>query len=312
MKYDVFPTMITPYKPDGNVDYDLVEKYVEWYFNKGCSGIFAICQSSEIMYLTLEERIRINKTVWQKTKQIESQTGKKLTVVSSGHVGNTIEEQIAELNAVAESGTDALILITNRLDINNEGDDVWIKNAEKLLLELPTDIPLGLYECPLPYKRLVTPKILEWCLKTKRFHFMKDTCCDAKVIAQRNEILKGSNFKLLNANCQTLLQSLKSGSAGYCGIMTNFHPELYVWLCNNFEKQPQKAELVQSLIGTFGYTEIGMPYPLTAKYSMCLEGIKTENLARNRQSSELTEYMKESTRQMYDFCNYFYKEILEK
>lgn len=31
----------------------------------------------------------------------------------------------------AENGTDALILITNRL--NNEGDDVWIANAEKLL-----------------------------------------------------------------------------------------------------------------------------------------------------------------------------------
>ena len=34
-----------------------------------------------------------------------------------------------ELNAVCESGTDALILITNRLDLNNEGDDVLIIKA---------------------------------------------------------------------------------------------------------------------------------------------------------------------------------------
>jgi 4-hydroxy-tetrahydrodipicolinate synthase len=56
-QYDVFPTMITPYLADGTVDYATAEKYVDWYFQKGCTGIFAICQSSEIFYLSLSERI---------------------------------------------------------------------------------------------------------------------------------------------------------------------------------------------------------------------------------------------------------------
>ena len=41
---------------------------------------------------------------------------------------------------------------------------------EKLLEKLPKDAKLGLYECPHPYKRLVTTKILDWCLKTGRFY----------------------------------------------------------------------------------------------------------------------------------------------
>ena len=58
------------------------------------------------------------------------------------------------------------------------------------------------------------------------------------------------------------------------------------------------AEVVQSYIGTFGFTEVGLPYPLTAKYHMNLCGIETENLARNRASNELTDYAKGCMKQM--------------
>lgn len=102
---------------------------------------------------------------------MEEKYGRKFVVVSSGHVSETIEKQAEELNAVYNSGTDALILITNRLDINNEGDDVFINNAKRLLELLPKKAKLGFYECPFPYKRLVTPKILDWCLSTGRFYF---------------------------------------------------------------------------------------------------------------------------------------------
>ena len=295
---DIFTTMITPYKADGSIDYDMAEKYVDWYFENGLNGIFAVCQSSEIFYLTLEERVELNRRVYNRAKALEKQSGKRFTVVSSGHVSDTLEGQAEELNAIWNSGTDSLILITNRLDINQEGDDVFIANAEKLLQMLPEDVKLGLYECPYPYKRLVTPKILDWCLSTGKFTYMKDTCCDAAVMKERCEQLKGSSFKLLNANCQTLLESMQNGGEGYCGIMCNFHPKLYAWLGENFEKDPKTAELVQSVIGTFGFTEVGLPYPLTAKYHMNLCGLPTENLARNRKSEELTDYGRSCMRQM--------------
>lgn len=293
-----YPTMITPYTKDGNVDYETAKKYVHWYAENNCDGIFAVCQSSEIFYLTVEERVKLNKVVYETAKQIEKETGKKMTVVSSGHVADDINDQAKELNRIIESGTDALILITNRLDINNEGDEVWINNAEKLLSMLPDDVNLGLYECPHPYKRLVTPKILKWCLETGKFYFMKDTCCDIEIIKERLKLLNGSHFNLLNANCQTLLDSLKYGGKGYCGIMANFHPKLYAWLCKNYDANPDMAELVQSVIGTFGFTESGLPYPLTAKYSMSLCGIETENYARNREASELTDYGRDCVKQM--------------
>lgn len=289
---EIITTMITPYKSNGDIDYATAEKYVDWYYKSGINGIFAVCQSSEIFHLTLEERVRLNKTVYECAKRID----KNFLVVSSGHISDSIKEQAKELNAIYESGTDALILITNRLDINNEGDDVFIKNATELFDNLPKEAKLGLYECPYPYKRLVTPKILDWCLSTGRFYYLKDTCCDLTLIKQRASQLKGTSFKLLNANCQTLLESMRSGAGGYCGVMCNYHPKLYAWLGKNYLSQ--KADFIQSVIGTFGFTESGLPYPLTAKYHMTLSGITTENLARNRNSDALTEYAKECTRQM--------------
>lgn len=302
---DILTTMITPYKKDGSIDFETAEKYVDWYFENGIDGIFAVCQSSEIFYLSLEERVELNRRVYQRAKSLD----KDFLVVSSGHVSDSFEEQVRELNAIYESGTDALILITNRLDINNEGDDVFIANAKRLIAELPKDAKLGLYECPHPYKRLVTPKILDWCLSTGRFYYMKDTCCDAAVIKERTEQLKGSHFKLLNANCQTLLESMRNGADGYCGIMCNFHPKLYAWLGKNYKSE--KADLVQSVTGTFGFTEVGLPYPLTAKYHMNLCGISTENIARNRNSSELTEYAKSCMKQMKTATDALEK-VLEK
>ena len=308
--YDIFPTMITPYNKDGSVDYETAEKYVDWYYEHGCTGVFAVCQSSEIFYLTLEERVELNRRVWQRAKALEEKYGRKFTVVSSGHVSDDLDDQVEELTQIAKTGTDAIILITNRLDLNNEGDDVWIQNAEKLLTCLPSNIKLGLYECPYPYKRLVTEKILKWCLSTGRFYYMKDTCCDAAEIARRNQILKGSQFKLLNANCQTLLDSLKTGGKGYCGIMCNFHPQPYVWLVENFKNDPEKAEALQNLLGTVGFTEGGLPYPLSAKYSMTLAGMPTENIARNVASERLTDYAKDCTRQMQDLVNHFFTKLI--
>lgn len=294
---DCFTTMITPYKSDGSVDYETAEKYVRWYYDAGLTGIFSVCQSSEIFYLSLEERIKLNQCVYNAAKKLEKSGNRKFTVVSSGHVSDSMDDQVRELNEIYASGTDAIIMITNRLDPSNSGDDEFIKNAEKIIKLLPPDAKLGLYECPYPYKRLVTPRILDWCKSVGRFTYMKDTCCDADIIASRCVRLKDSGFKLLNANCQTLLESLRRGADGYCGIMCNFHPKLYAWLCKNFEKYSKKAELIQSFTGNIGFTE-SLSYPLTAKYHFNLCDIKTEIIARNRNTNELTEYQKSCIRQM--------------
>ncbi len=305
----VYPTMITPYKKDGSVDLDNAEKLVEWYFKKGCNGIFALCHSSEVWNLSLEERIALNTRVRKKVKELEKEYSTTFTMVTSGHTPDDIETQAYELSKIYETGTDAIIFMSNRLDLNQEGDDVWLRNAEKLLKLLPEEINLGVYETPYPYKRLLTPKILRWCVDTGRFYFLKDTCCNIEMIKERLDIMRGTHFKLMNANAQTLLESLRYGASGYSSVMSSFHPELYAWLCASFDKEPEKAERLQEFLGTIAFTESGLPYPLTAKYNLTLEGIPLENISRIRKSEDLRDYDRDCVKQMRSLA-YSYPKLL--
>lgn len=308
-KLGVFPTMITPYTKDGRVDYQGVESLVEWYWKKGCDGIFAVCQSSEIFYLTKEERVNIGKTVVEKAKALAAQdkSRKPMKIVVSGHVSDVFDDQAEELNAMANVGADALILISNRMDIKNTTDEKWIADLHKLIEKLPENIPLGMYECPKPYKRLLTKKMLQACKETGRFAFIKDTCCDAAMIKERIELLKDCDIGLYNANAQTLLETLRAGADGYCGVMANFHPEIYKWLFDNADKK--EAATVQAFVCMTAFTE-SLAYPATAKYYLnAHENIAIEPLSRAVNCNLVTEYQKSCLAQMKTLGDFIKKEI---
>ena len=306
-----FPTMVTPYNAAGEVDFAAAEKMVKWYHDHGCDGIFTSCQSSEIFFLSEDERVRLAQCVKDTADALAAAdpARERMTIVASGHVSDTPEEQIRELNRIAATGVDAVILITNRMDIANTSDEAWIRDTQNLLDHLPADIPLGLYECPYPYKRLLTPAMIRWCVSTGRFRFIKDTCCDAAEIERRLEILRGTDLLLYNANAQTLLPSLQSGAAGYCGVMANFHPQLYVWLCHHFAEDAAKAELAGSLCSMTAFTE-SLAYPITAKYHLsAIEGIPMTLHSRSRRAEDFTPYHAMCVRQMDALVRAFVKEL---
>ena len=149
------------------------------------------------------------------------------------------------------------------------------------------DTPLGIYECPYPYKRLMTPELLNWCASTERFLFLKDTCCNTNQIEEKINAVQGTNLKIFNANAATLLDSLKIGVKGYSGVMANFHPEFYVWLCDNWSKEPELAQVIQDILGLTSVIEYQY-YPVNAKYHMQLEGINMQLKSRVKDEVELT------------------------
>ena len=258
----VYPTMLTPFR-NGKIDFKAVDEILEFYIKSRVDGVFAVCQSSEMFQLSLKEKVSLAKHI------VEVADG-RINVVASGHTSDGIEAQAEELNAINDSGVDAVVLVSNRLDLENAGDETWIENAENLVGRLNKNMRLGLYECPRPYKRLLSEKILDWCIKKGRFSFIKDTCCSPELLKKRLEQLKGSPIMLFNANAQTLYYSLKLGAAGYSGIMANFHPKLYVWLTHNTDDE--KAQTIGELL-EFMCMIANEVYPVTGKYALQLNGI---------------------------------------
>lgn len=301
----VYPVMITPYDENGNVDYGAVKALTKWYYKKGCDGIFAVCQSSEMFQLSLKDRVAIAKTVVETAKELERENGKKMSVVASGHISYDIDEQIEEVVAMSKTGVDSVILISNRFNIANTNEDDWISDLFPFIAKLPQSIKLGMYECPYPYKRVLSEKMMKAIVLSGRFYFMKDTCCNATMIENRVKIIKEnhSKMKLLNANGQTLLKTLISGCDGYSGIMCNFHPQLYVWLCENFMKYPQQAKELHNILSMCAFTE-GNTYPVTAKYHLKeIEKLPIRSIySRKTETKELDDYNKMWVEQMNEIA----------
>ena len=55
----VYPTMVTPYTEDNKIDYVALKQLIDWYAERSVAGLFAICQSSEIFFLSFEEKLEI-------------------------------------------------------------------------------------------------------------------------------------------------------------------------------------------------------------------------------------------------------------
>ncbi len=254
----VWPVMLTPFTESGAIDENGLRALVDWYIEAGVDGLFASCQSSEIFNMNFEERMRIARIT------VEQAAG-RVPVVASGFTDYDLDAQVKSIEAMRDTGVDAVILLTNRLAAEDEGDDVLLGRVDALLAKIDPSIKLGLYECPMPYKRLLTVPVVKKCAGTGRFYFLKDTCCDAEQIRQKLAAAQGSNLKLYNANTTTLLQSMRDGAPGYSGIMANFHPEVYVWLTRNIHHE--NADLVQGSLTLASLIE-RQCYPVNAKYHL--------------------------------------------
>ena len=272
----IYPVMITPFTADNQIDYEAVDRIVEFYAQGGCQGVFAVCQSSEMFWLSEDEREKLAARV------VKASAG-RMCVVASGHISERIEDQIRELRRVAATGVNAVVMISNRLASPDESDDALIARMKTILDALP-GVTFGMYECPHPYKRLLTPKVLEAMAETGRFTFIKDTCCDAELIAERIRLLDG-RIQLFNANCATALETLESGADGFSGIMANYHPDLLVWLYENFRSQPEKARKLSSMLSVMSLVE-GCGHPAAAKYHMNLVGVPMEIRCRSINADE--------------------------
>ncbi|MCP4178869.1 MAG: dihydrodipicolinate synthase family protein [bacterium] len=268
----VWPTMITPYTAENKIDWKSLDELIEWYIASGVSGLFAVCLSSEIFHLTEEERIKI-------TSHVVKRVNKRVQVVSGMLLSDNTCDKV---KLIYDTGVNAVIFLAAQLFPQNKKSNKSLKNITDILSNT-VDIPLGIYESPLPYHRIVSADELSILVSSNRFVFMKDTSCDIDIIEHKLKVTKDSDCCFFNAHTPTLLESLKLGAAGYCGIAANFYPELYVWLCKNFKTQ---SELAESLSNFLKLTDliIHNKYPVSAKVYQNINGINFNSISRSSDS----------------------------
>lgn len=253
----VVPVMLTPLTADNRLDHAGLERLIDWYIANDAGALFAVCQSSEMQRLSLPERVEL-------AQRSLAAAGGRVPVIASGHISDALDDQIEELCAVADTGVDALVLVTNHLDPKNEGTATFRAHLDALLAALPADMPLGLYECPAPYRRLLSDEELRICAETGRFIALKDVSCDLATVQRRVGLVAGTPLAIVNANAAIAHAALLAGSTGFSGVFSNFHPDLYAWLYRNADQPSALRDDLVIFLALSAMAE-GMGYPGLAK-----------------------------------------------
>ncbi|MBT1696984.1 dihydrodipicolinate synthase family protein [Fulvivirgaceae bacterium PWU4] len=285
------PVMITPFRSDMKIDFDALSRLVDFYLASGVKGFFANCLSSEMYQLEAEERLAL-------ARHVVKRVNGAVPVVATGSFGQSIEERATFAKAMYHTGVDAVILITSHFADKEESDAILKQNFEKFFA-LTDMIPMGTYECPSPYKRILTPEVLRPLLETNRLIYHKDTTLDLEKIRVKLEMARGSRLELYDAHTPNAMASLQMGAKGLSCIAGNFYPEIFAWMCKhtgNPEKQEDMTWLQAAL--TRADNIISQGYPLSAKYFLQKRGVSLEIISRATKTP-LTETQKQNLDGVY-------------
>lgn len=269
----LWPVMLTPFHENNRIDVEGLRRLTNLYINAGAHGLFSNCLSSEMFQLTDEERLQIVRTVVTESRS-------RVPVVAAGTFSSDMNRCASFIKQVYDTGVAAVIVVTNQIADTGENDDVFKKRID-LLLQQTGDIPLGLYECPDPYKRLLSPAMMKWLGETGRFFYHKDTSCDLEAIKAKVKAIEGTQLSFYNADTPTALASIENGASGISPIGANFYPELYTFLISQFNSN-RKSEALAHLNAQLDVmdTLVHRYYPFSAKLFLRQRGLPIAPVCR--------------------------------
>ena len=287
------PVMITPFNLKAKVDLDVVSRLVEFYLAAGVKGLFANCLSSEMYSISEDERLEL-------TKHIVKQVRGRVPIVATGSFGFTIADKAEFAKKIYDTGINAVILITGHYANVDDSDEVLIRNFEKMF-RLTPGIPLGLYECPAPYKRILSPEVFKTLLASGRLVYHKDTSINIELVRAKLQLVKDDpTLEFFDAHTPNAMYSLQMGARGMSSISGNFYPEILVWMCAN-ATNPEKSEEVAWLQSELTRVDplIHVAYPMSAKYFLRKRGVPVRTISRSH-VLELTPEQKNTLDNIYD------------
>lgn len=268
--------MLTPFNLKAQVDLDVVSQLIDFYLAAGVKGLFANCLSSEMYSISEDERLAL-------TRHIVRYVDGRVPVVATGSFGLTLEDKADFTKRIYNTGVSAVILITGHYANVDDPDEVLIRNFSRMF-QLTDNIPLGLYECPAPYKRILSPDVFRKVLESKRIIYHKDTSIEPQRVKEKLEIAQSVNsrrFEFYDAHSPNAMSSLRAGARGMSSIAGNFYPEILVWMCDH-ATDPSFKEEVEWLQSELSAVDplIHVAYPMSAKYFLRKRGLSVRTISR--------------------------------
>lgn len=205
-KDGIYSLMLTPFFEDRSIDYNTYEEYTDWQVSQGVDHLFAVCGSSEMTLLSLEERLKLAEL----TVKHKGNT----TVVASANIEATKEENLEEIKKMEQTGVDGIVLTTKGLGDNDEKIVEYIRE-----LASSATVPVFLYEFPGFQPHLMSGKAYGELTKDGLIWGIKDTTCSLEMI--KDKIANKGDSTIIQANMPYLFDSYVAGARGVMATPTS-------------------------------------------------------------------------------------------
>jgi 4-hydroxy-tetrahydrodipicolinate synthase len=267
----VHALLLTPFAPSKEIDWSLYDRYVDWQLSHEPHALFAVCGSSEMECLTLQERLEL-------ARRAAARAG-RTPVVATGNVQADPDEHAEELQRMAETGVSGIVLIPP----GSMGEDQSRLEYYFARLAEQSPLPVFLYECPLASPRFVEAAVYGRLVSQHGVAGIKDTTCTPEGIQAKIESATGGI--VFQANMSYLTDAVRGGARGIMATTSAAAADVLLayWRAEQAGDTEEADRLHELLVFLDGV--LGKGYPATAKYLASLRGVPLEPLTRKGKSA---------------------------
>jgi 4-hydroxy-tetrahydrodipicolinate synthase len=213
--------LVTPMHLDGSVDWEALDRLIEWHIKSGTHGIVPMGTTGESATLSTDEHLQVIK------RTIEVVAGRVPVVAGTG--SNATEEAMHQTLEAEKLGADACLLVT---PYYNRPTQEGLYQHYKAIAEATT-VPIVLYNVPPRTGCDMQADTVARLSSIEGIVGIKEACGNAERVAAIKSAVAEDFFVLSGEDAQTL-QMLELGAVGTISVTANVLPDLMADFCTRF------------------------------------------------------------------------------
>lgn len=249
--------LVTPMHADGRVDYDALDRLVDWHFEEGTDGIVAVGTTGESATLDVEEHIEVIRRV------VDRVAGRIPVIAGTG--ANSTSEAIELTRSAKSVGADAALLVT---PYYNKPPQEGLYQHFKAIAEA-VDIPQILYNVPGRTGVDMLPATVARLASLPGIIGVKEARGTLERVRELLGLGLPKEFALLSGDDATACESILLGFAGDISVTANVAPRQMHLMCaaaRNGDRS--KAEALDAKLAGLHRDLFCDPNPIPVKWAL--------------------------------------------
>ena len=207
-----YVAIVTPFNPDGSVNFDKLKELVQWHLAEGTDGIVALGTTGESSTMSHEEDDEVARCV------IETVNGRIPVICGAG--SNSTQTQLEKSRKYHDMGADGLLLIT---PYYNKANDEGMYRHFATVADT-VDTPIILYNVPGRTGCSISPACCARLAKHPNVAGIKEASGNISYAAKIAQLL-GDDFCMMSGNDDMIVPMMSLGATGVISVWANICPK---------------------------------------------------------------------------------------